>query len=456
MADLEVFDKYSESLLQTIPLVDNSSLDEILEKAEAGFLLLKKSTCAARSTWLLNLEKQIEENAESLAALICSEAGKPISYARGEVTRSIKTLNLAAKEAARFDEPYRVELGEGVPKKAHSNLFPVGPVFGIAPFNFPLNLILHKLGPALAVGNPVIIKPSPYTPLVALELEKLARKAGIPEEVFQVVVCSNETSEKILLDKRIKVFSFTGSPQVGWMLKEKVPRKKVILELGGNAAVVVEDAADLKAVADQVAIGAYLYAGQICISTQRIYVQENIYSEFLEHLLKSIEALKIGDPKEEETSVGPLIDKAHFERISSWVSEAVSSGAEVLTGAKASDSAHNIYAPTLLTNTKAEMKVVEEEVFGPVAIIEKYKNFSEALTEVNNSKFGLQAGVYTDKKENAAEAFEKLEVGGVMINNIPGFRIDSMPYGGVKESGFGREGIAYAMHEMTELKLLVY
>lgn len=457
MGEIKVFDKYSKSHLGSVELHDESAVEAALLKAHKSFEVLKKTTAGERATWLRKLSKLVAQNHERFSGLITAEAGKPISYSRGEVDRSIATLDFAAEECLKFSgEVVPMDFGAGSGKQAYTQRFAVGPVLGIAPFNFPLNLVLHKVGPAIAVGNPIIIKPSLYTPLTAVALEELALEAGFPEGVFQVVVCTNELSEKMVLDERVKVFSFTGSPQIGWSLKEKVPRKKVTLELGGNAAVIVDKTADLNKAAHTIATGAFLYAGQICISTQRIFVHEDIYNKFLDLLTKGIEALKVGDPHDEAVSVGPLIDVEHLNRVSTWVEEARQSGAQILCGGEAFDGEHDLYKPTLISDSHHELKVVCEEVFGPVAVVEKYEEFSNVIETVNKSKFGLQAGVFTNRIDHMKEAFSDLEVGGVMINNIPGFRVDSMPYGGVKESGFGREGLKYAMEEMSEPKLLVY
>ncbi|MBK26751.1 MAG: aldehyde dehydrogenase [Halobacteriovorax sp.] len=455
--ELKVFDKYSKSLLGTTELATAEAVEEVLLGATKSFQELKKTSAGERSAWLRSLASLIQRDSQRLAGLITAEAGKPISYSLGEVARSVTTLNFAADECLKFGgEVVGVDFGAGAGKQAYTQRFPIGPILGIAPFNFPLNLILHKLGPALAVGAPTIIKPSLYTPLTALALEELASEAGIPKSAFQVVVCENELCEKILLDERVKAFSFTGSPKVGWDLKAKVPKKKTTLELGGNAAVIVDQTADLNLAVNAIASGAFLYSGQICISTQRIFIQDEIYNKFLNMLTEKVESLKVGDPHDPATIVGPLIDPLHMTRVSDWVNEAVDAGAQVHCGGEAFDEEHGLYKPTLISDAKNELRIVCEEVFGPVAVLQKFGHFSHALEEVNKSKFGLQAGVFTNRLDHMKQAFNELEVGGVMINNVPGFRVDSMPYGGVKESGFGREGIRYAMEEMTEEKLLVF
>lgn len=457
MSKLKVFDKYSGAELANINMLDSEGVDALLSVSATSFETLKKTSAGERADWLRKLATLLKENHAELSELITSEAGKPISYSKNEVDRSVTTLEFAADECLKFGgEVVPMNYGAGTSKQAYTQRFPIGTVLGIAPFNFPLNLILHKLAPAIAAGNPIIIKPSLYTPLVAFALEQLALEAGFPEGAFQVALCSNELCEKLLLDEKIKVLSFTGSAQVGWELKQKVPKKRVTLELGGNAAVIVDASTDLELAAESIAVGAFLYAGQICISTQQIYVQAQVYDNFLELLLDKTAKLKVGDPHDQSVQVGPIINASEVERITNWVAEAKKSQAKILCGGKLLDKEHNVYLPTLISDAGYELKVVCEEVFGPVAVISKYSNFSDVLSEINKSKYGLQTGVFTNRIDAMKEAFEKLEVGAVIINNIPGFRVDSMPYGGIKDSGFGREGLRFAMEEMTDLKLLVY
>ncbi len=453
----KVFDKYSRSELGSLELLSDSEVEKLLSKAHKSFSNLKLTSSGERANLLKNLSRLLETHSERFAGLIAAEAGKPLSYARAEVERSVMTLNFAVHECLSFSgEVVPVDFGAGAGREAYTQRFSTGVVLGISPFNFPLNLILHKLAPAFAVGAPLIIKPSFFTPLTALALEELCTEAGFPEGSFQVALCDNDQCEKMLKDERVTYFSFTGSPKVGWELKAKVPKKKVTLELGGNAAVIVDQTADLEKASDLIAKGAFLYAGQICISTQRIYVQDEIYNRFINMLVEKTEALKIGDPHDENVLVGPIIDDHHYSRVEAWVEEARNSKAQILCGGEAFDEEHNLYRPTLISNASKDLKVVCDEVFGPIAIIEKFSHFSHAVEEVNASVYGLQAGVFTNRLDHMKKAFSDLEVGAVMINNIPGFRVDSMPYGGVKESGFGREGIKYAMQDLTESKLLVY
>jgi glyceraldehyde-3-phosphate dehydrogenase (NADP+) len=320
-----------------------------------------------------------------------------------------------------------------------------------------LNLALHKIAPALACGCTIVLKPAPQSPLTALAFAELCHDSGLPEGAINILMCDIPEDQKMVTDERMKMLSFTGSPQIGWHLKNIVGKKKVALELGGNASVIVDDSVqNIHAAAKMTAIGAFLYAGQICISTQRIFVHEKVYDAFESALIKEVNALPVGDPNDAATIVGPIIDRGHLDRIDAWVKEAVDAGAKLLCGGKIKDESHNLYEPTLLTLTNNSMKVACAEVFGPVAIIEKVKNFNEAISRTNDSAFGLQVGVFTNRLDYFKLAHETLAVGGIIMNNIPGFRIDSMPYGGVKDSGLGREGIKYAMEEMTEGRLIVY
>jgi len=454
---LIVTDKYTHEQLAKIPFANGLAMDEAISGSVLAFEVLKKLSAGERSEKLSLLVNLLKKQKGKFSKLISAEAGKPISYANAEVDRCITTLEFAAEEAKRFcGESVPVDYGEGTGKTAYTKRFPIGVLGCVSPFNFPLNLALHKIGPALAVGNAVVLKPSPYAPLSALAFAKLVVKAGFPEGAVNVVICEVPTAEKMVRDLRVGMISFTGSPSIGWHIKSIAGKKKVTLELGGNAAVIVDRTADLKLAASKVAVGSFLYAGQICISTQRIYVDSAVYDEFKKNLVSEIAKLEVGDPSLEKTQVGPLIDKVHLQRVTEWVREAVASGATVLTGGKVIDENKNLYAPTLLTDTNREMKVCSEEVFGPVAILEKVQFFDEAIRKVNDSSYGLQAGLFTNQIDQMKFAFDHLEVGGLMINNIPGFRVDSMPYGGIKDSGQGREGLKYAMEEMTESRLLVF
>jgi acyl-CoA reductase-like NAD-dependent aldehyde dehydrogenase len=403
---------------------------------------------------LERVSNALAERRDELARTTALEGGKPITAARVEAERASFTFKVAAEEAKRI-------YGEVVPldwlpgnegRVGHVRRVPLGPIAGISPFNFPLNLVAHKVAPALAAGNPIIVRPASQTPVSALKLARIVLDAGWPEDGIAVVPSSTDDARPLIEDERIKLLTFTGSPAVGWSLKAQAGRKRVTLELGGNAGVIVHSDADLDMAAQRIAFGAYYQAGQSCISVQRVLVASEVYDEFAQLLTKQVEQLITGDPMDEKTDVGPVITHGEVDRIAEWVAEAERQGAEVLTGGKADGP---FFQPTLLSQTTPEMKVRCEEVFGPVATISPYQTFDEALAEVNNSKYGLQAGVFTNDINRAFEAHRTLEVGGVIINDVSAFRADQMPYGGSKDSGFGREGLKWAMEEMTEPRIMV-
>ena len=382
-----------------------------------------------------------------------AEGGKPYKNARVEVARAVSTLTWAGEEAKRFTgELVRLDTEEaargrlGVVRR-----FPLGPVLGIAPFNFPLNLVCHKVGPALAAGNTIVAKPASATPLTALALGDILVEAGVGE-ALSVVTCSSQDAERAVQDDRIAKISFTGSTEVGWRLKGLAPRKRFTLELGGNAAVIVEPDADLGHAAGRVAYGGFYQAGQSCISVQRVLVHESVFRAFCDALVPRVEALVVGDPADEDTDVGPLIDAGALDRVDAWVQEALAGGARALCGAKRDDPC---YLPTVLTDVRDDMKVSCMEVFGPVVTVQPYGSFDEALEMANATEYGLQAGVFTNDVEKVFRAHREIRVGGVIHNDVSAFRADQMPYGGVKASGYGREGLRYAMEEMSETRILV-
>lgn len=452
-----VLDKYRGTNLAAIPMATEAQMEEAIRAAESAFEETRKWSAGKRAAMMQKLYEGLEAQRELFIDLIINEGGKPRSYATNEIDRCLTTLRLAIEECPRFGgEVIPMDWGAGEGKTAFTKRFPIGPIACITPFNFPLNLVMHKVAPALATGCTVVIKPAPQAPLSCLAFAALFEEAGYPAGVINVLVCDIPVAEKLVRDDRLAKLSFTGSDKVGWYLKSICGKKKVTLELGGNAAVIVDEGVDITPITDLIAKGAYLYAGQICISTQRIFVHESLYDAFEAALIDSIKALPVGDPQKDDTLVGPVIDAGHRDRILAWIKEAEDAGAKVLCGGELLSEEHNLVAPTLLSNTEDSMKVSCEEVFGPVAVLEKVKDMDEAIERNNASKFGLQVGVFTNRLDHFKKAFEELEVGGVMINNIPGFRIDHMPYGGVKDSGLGREGLHYAMEEMTEGRLLVY
>ena len=368
--------------------------------------------------------------------------------------RSIFTFTVAAEESTRiYGEYLPLDWQEftagrwGIVRR-----FPLGPIAGITPFNFPINLVAHKVAPAIAAGCPIVLKPAPQTPLSSLLLAECVQQAGWPDGGLNVLPLSNEDASLLVTDDRLKLISFTGSVPVGWDIKRRAGKKKVVLELGGNAAVLVHSDADVAYAAERCVVGGFAYAGQTCISVQRILVEQSVYGKFTDLLIEAVKQLKTGDPMDESTDVGPLIRESDAIRTTAWIDEAVRAGARLLCGGRRT---HNVVEPTILTGTKPDMKVNCQEIFGPVVTVEPYQNFDQALRQVNNSVYGMQAGIFTRDAKLLFHAYEELEVGSVIAGDVPSFRIDHMPYGGVKDSGLGREGLRYAIEEMTEPKLLV-
>lgn len=455
--NLEVLDKYSGEIIGKIPQASEEQMEMAIISANAAFEITKKWSAGKRAAMMEKLHQKLNENREHFIDLIINEGGKPRSYAEVEIERCLSTLGIAIEETTRFGgEVIPMDFSNGEGKTAFTKRFPIGVIACITPFNFPLNLVMHKLAPALAVGCSVVIKPAPQAPMSCLAFAELMKEVGYPAGVINVLCCDIPVAEKLVKDDRIAKLSFTGSDKVGWYLKSICGKKRVTLELGGNAAVIIDQDVDVEAIADLVAKGSYLYAGQICISTQRIFVHQKVFDRFQKAFVEAIQSLKVGDPKDREVLVGPVIDKGHLERIGNWVNEAEKEGAKILCGGKIKSESHNLFEPTLMTNTSPEMKVCAEEVFGPVAVLEKAESFEAAIKMTNNSKYGLQVGVFTNNLKNFKLVSDDLEVGGIMFNNIPGFRIDHMPYGGVKDSGLGKEGLTYAMDEMTDGRLIVF
>ncbi len=424
-----------------------------IDAATRAFEVTRRMGGYERQKILRSVAQGIEENRNEFARLMALEAGKPIKASRVEVDRAVFTFNVAAEEAVRIG-------GEYIPLDWQASTagrwgivrrFPIGPISAITPFNFPINLVAHKLAPAMAAGCTIVLKPAPQTPLTSLRLAQVIEQAGWPPGALNVLPLSNEDAAALVSDDRIKLLSFTGSSGVGWALKQKAGKKRVVLELGGNAAVIVCGDANAEYAADRCAAGGYVYAGQTCISVQRILVEQGIYLKFLELLLERVQRLKVGDVLNETTDVGPLISEDAARRVAEWIEEAVRGGAQLLCGGKREGST---VTPAVLTNTKPEMRVNCMEIFGPVVTVEKFADYSDALASVNRSDFGLQAGLFTRDFARITRAFETLEVGGLMVGEVPTFRIDHMPYGGVKDSGLGREGLRYAIEEMTEPRLL--
>jgi acyl-CoA reductase-like NAD-dependent aldehyde dehydrogenase len=421
--------------------------------AQRAFESTKKMPTYERQRILRAISEGIRVRDQEFAQLIALEAGKPIKTARGEVDRAVFTFAVAAEEATRIS-------GEWLPldwqpstvgRAAIVRRFPLGPILAITPFNFPLNLVAHKVAPAIAAGCTIVLKPAPQTPFTSLLLAQVIEAAGWPAGALNVLPLAIPEAERLVRDDCLKLLTFTGSGAVGWALKQKAGKKKVLLELGGNAGVIVHSDWDADDAARRCVEGGFSYAGQSCISVQRIYVHRSVHQKFLATLVAGVKKLKTGDPLDESTDVGPMISEDAARRAAAWIAEAVAAGAKIETGGKRNGST---LEPTVLTNTRHEMKVSCEEVFAPVVNVEPYDDFGDAIRRVNDSPYGLQAGVFTRDAKLLFSAFEQLEVGGVIAGDVSAFRIDHMPYGGVKESGLGREGLRYAIEEMTEPRLL--
>ncbi|NUW38307.1 aldehyde dehydrogenase family protein [Nonomuraea sp. SMC257] len=407
-----------------------------------------------RAEALAHVSRRLAERAEEIARLITAENGKPIFWARGEVARAVATFRFAAEETRRWSgEVQRLDTEPAAAGRlAYVSRVPYGPVLAITPFNFPLNLVAHKVAPAIAVGAPVIVKPAPATPLTSLLLGEILAETDLPAGMFSILPVENERAGALVEDPRLPVVSFTGSAPVGYAIADQVPRKHVTLELGGNAAAVVLADADLDWAATRVALYSNYQAGQSCIAVQRVIVEEPVYDAFVERLLPAVGALVTGDPADDKTQVGPLVSEAAAERVEQWIKEAVEGGARVLAGGVREGAT---ITPTVLTDVAADAKVAREEVFGPVMILQRAASMDEAYAMVNDSAYGLQAGVFTRSLDAAFRANRELEVGGVIIGDVPSYRADQMPYGGVKDSGIGREGLGSAMRDLTYEKVMV-
>lgn len=452
--DLAVTNKFSGEVATHVPLADTTTIDRAIASAVTAAVPMAAMPSHKREAVLLHCVRRFEERKDELAHALCIEAGKPIKDSRGEVARLIDTFKVAAGEATRMmgevmpmDISARAEGYRGMWKRV-----PIGPCSFISPFNFPLNLAAHKIAPALAVGCPFVLKPASLTPIGALIIGEILAETDLPEGAFSILPCSRDGAELFTTDERLKLLSFTGSPDVGWALKAKAGKKKVVLELGGNAAVVVDADTDIPAAVERVVFGAFYQSGQSCIGVQRIIVHEAIYDTFRDALVVATRKLISGDPLDENTFIGPVVSEKEAQRLESWIASARAAGASVLCGGQRKGA---ILEATLLENVPAGQSIVCEEAFGPVAVLSKFSCFDAALESVNDSAFGLQAGIFTRDIHKAMRAWDRLEVGGVVIGDVPSWRVDHMPYGGVKDSGLGREGIRFAMEDMTEIRLLV-
>ena len=449
-----VVNPYDGSAAGSVRVANPRDVDDAIGQAVRALAATRSLPVHRRVGILERVASKLEGQREDVARGMTSESGKPLRYSRAEVDRAVVTFRLAAAEARRLGgEVMPVDLearGEG--RLCLYTRVPRGPVAAIAPFNFPLNLIAHKLAPAIAVGAPVVLKPPPQCPLTGHRLSELIVEAGWPEAALSVLHCPPAVAQRLVEDPRIAVLSFTGSDAVGWKLKTLAGKKQVLLELGGNAPCIVEADTDLDEAMPSLLQGAWAQSGQVCIKVQRILVQESLYPQFLERFLAETRELRCGDPMDPETVVGPLIDRDHVRRVLEWVAEAIDAGATLRCGGTADGA---VVQPTVLTDVAPTLRVCKDEIFGPVTIVEPYANFADALAVCNSGRFGLQAGVFTREIGKALRAFRELEYGGVMINDVPTFRVDNFPYGGTKDSGFGREGVRFAMEEMTEPRVLV-
>jgi acyl-CoA reductase-like NAD-dependent aldehyde dehydrogenase len=453
--DLEVLDKYSGKRATRVAFADTATVRKAIAAAHRATPAMAAFPHDARRDVLEHCVARFTERHEELALALCIEAGKPIHDARGEVTRLVDTFRIAAAEATRLGgEVIDMEISRrtrgyrGMVKRV-----PVGPCAFITPFNFPLNLVAHKVAPAIAAGCPFVLKPAAKTPVGALIIGAVLAETDLPKGAFSILPCSNDDAGLLVEDARIKLLSFTGG-LVGWDLKARAGKKKVVLELGGNAACIVDQdpGLDLDAVVERIVFGAYYQSGQSCIGVQRIFVHADAYAELRRKLKAAVAKLKMGDPRNEKTFIGPMIDEDAAKRVESWIGAARKGGAKLLAGGARRG---NMLPATLLENVPHDADLYRKEAFGPVAGMESFEDFDDALARVNDSEFGLQAGVFTGRLAHAMRAWDRLEVGGVVIGDVPSFRVDNMPYGGVKDSGLGREGVRYAIEDMSEQRLLV-
>jgi glyceraldehyde-3-phosphate dehydrogenase (NADP+) len=428
--------------------------EQAVEGAIAGFERMRRLSSLERSRALHHVENGLRARREEIARIITRESGKPIKDALGEVDRAVLTFKLGAEEAERIT-------GETIPLDLNpaskgrfgiTRRFPIGPVAAISPFNFPLNLAAHKIAPAIAAGCSIVLKPPSRDPLTMLAVAEIIDEAGLPEGAVSILPMDRVIGDRLVEDDRFKLLTFTGSPGVGWRMKERAGRKKVVLELGGNAGAIVDASADLDWAVQRCLVGAFSYAGQVCISVQRLFVHRDVWQPFMDRFVDGAKAIVVGDPMDPETRLGPMVDLEAARRIGRWVNEAVAAGARVLAGGTGQGQA---YPATVLTDVPRDAAVCTQEAFAPIVVAAPFDDFDAVLAEVNDSNFGLQAGVFTNDLDHAWRAFEELEVGGVILNDVPTYRIDHMPYGGVKDSGLGREGLRYSIEDMTELRILV-
>jgi acyl-CoA reductase-like NAD-dependent aldehyde dehydrogenase len=452
--DLVVTDKYTGEVATRVAVADAEAIDAGIQAAVDANDEMRRMPPYARQAILQHCVSRFEERFDELAMSLCIEAGKPINDARGEVTRLIDTFRIAAEESVRISgEVMNLEISPRA--KGYRGMFqrvPIGPCSFISPFNFPLNLAAHKIAPALAVGCPFVLKPASRTPIGALMIGEILAETDIPAGAFSILPCSRDGADLFTTDDRLKLLSFTGSPEVGWKLKAKAGRKPVVLELGGNAACIVDHDTDLDDAVARLVIGSFYQSGQSCIGVQRIMVHDSIYETLRDKLVAAAKQLVVGDPKHEDTFIGPMISESEAERLETWINSAIEAGGQLLCGGQRDGA---MLEATLLEEVPPTEPICAGEAFGPVAVLSRFSSFDEALRDVNDSVFGLQAGIFTRDLYKMQKAWDELEVGGVVIGDVPSWRVDNMPYGGVKDSGLGREGIRFAMEDMTEIRNLV-
>ena len=453
-ADLVVTDKYTGEPATRVALADAAAIDQAIAAAVDAAEPMARMAAYERQNVLNHCVARFTERAEELAQALCIEAGKPVKDARGEVSRLIDTFRIAAEESVRMNGEVQ-ELEIAPRARGYRGMWkrvPVGPCSFISPFNFPLNLAAHKVAPALAVGCPFVLKPASRTPIGALIIAEVLAETDLPAGAFSVLPCSRDGADLFTTDDRLKLLSFTGSPGVGWDLKARAGKKKVVLELGGNAACIVDRDTDLDDAVERLIIGAFYQSGQSCIGVQRILAHDDIYEALRDRMVTATQSLIAGNPRNEDTFIGPMISEGEAQRLHGWVQDAVAAGGTLLCGGQRDGA---MLDATLLENVPAGTSVCTEEAFGPVAVLSRFNDFDQALRAVNDSTFGLQAGVFTRDLYKAQKAWDELDVGGVVIGDVPSWRVDNMPYGGVKDSGLGREGVRFAMEDMTEIRNLV-
>jgi acyl-CoA reductase-like NAD-dependent aldehyde dehydrogenase len=457
-SNIEVHNPFSGATVATVAMAGQPHIRQAVQGCHRAFAKLKSLPRAERAHLLSSIADGLRDSTTEIVDTLVLEGGKPRMFAEQELARTLSVFSWAAEEAKRFcGDVIPMDGNErGAGYEGYTRREPIGPILGICPFNFPLNLVAHKVAPALAAGNSCVIKPASATPISALIMARIASEAGVPPGCLNVLPMQHRDIRHLLEDETIRMVSFTGSPGVGWQLKSQIGKKRIALELGGNSGTIVDNSADLAWAAERCALGGFAQAGQSCIAVQRIYVHRCVYDAFLQQLTQQAAALKVGDPRKKDVTVGPVINTEAADRIMAWLEEAKKSGATVAHGGNRLDmGCGNVIEPTIVTNAKEEMRICREELFGPVVTVAPFEHIDEAIERVNDSRFGLQAAIFSNNLEQVQRAVERLEAGGVIVNDFPTYRVDHMPYGGAKDSGLGREGIRYAMREMSEEKMVV-